>query len=809
MVADSLRVLLVDDDESFLSVTEAFLSRSDVDVAAESDPERALDRVVGEEFDCVVSDYEMPGMDGLEFLAAVRDVDDDLPFVLLTGAGSEDVASEAISLGATEYVQKQPGRGQFDILVNTVVNAAEAYRTERLLDESEAFVENAIESVQDVFYVCDVDGRPTHWNSRLNAVTGLSDAEMEREGISAVIPAAQQDAVEAAFAEAVSSGSARIDVDVETPSGRVPYELTFSPITDGSGEVTHVATLGRDVSERVERERAVTTLHDTTRALMSAESEAELYRIALDAADDLLGLPAAAMYRWDDDERALVPAAATEETRALFGELPVFEDGESIAFDVFVEGETRVVADVSSHENAYNPETVVASELFVPVGSYGLLVSGSRTAETFDDVNLATVEILAENTASALDRHAQEAALREQERELAAKTERLAEANRTNTLVRRIQSELVRASSRSDVEEAVCESLCADGPYVFAWVGGVDDGKVSPRTWAGDGEVLLDELEAAETPAVRAVREGRPVVEADLVAAAGTGWRRRALTTGAGSAAWFPLSFGGESYGVLCVYGESGDQFAGEERDILAELAATMANALNAVERKEALVSGGDVELEFRVDDPAGPVETVARRVGVALTLEEVLAQDDGSWLVYVSAPGDADVDDVVSTAESLVSVSRADAFDSDGERLLVGLVVTSFPCVDAMATYGASVKSFRAHPSHAEVVVTLPRTREVRPFVDAVADRIPGIELARRTRTDTGGGALFVDELTDKQRETLRTAYEHGFFAWPREHTGEEVADAMDVSAPTFHQHLRKALGRVLGDVFDETDAA
>ncbi|MDY7082789.1 MAG: response regulator, partial [Halobacteria archaeon] len=142
-------MLLVDDDESFLSVTEAFLSRSDVDVAAESDPERALDRVVGEEFECVVSDYEMPGKDGIEFLREVRQRDDDMPFVLLTGKGDEEVASQAISAGVTDYIQKDVGTHWYEMLARRIWGAVGRDRAREHVKEIHQRFEKILEASPD------------------------------------------------------------------------------------------------------------------------------------------------------------------------------------------------------------------------------------------------------------------------------------------------------------------------------------------------------------------------------------------------------------------------------------------------------------------------------------------------------------------------------------------------------------------------------------------------------------------------------------------------------------------------------------
>lgn len=61
---------------------------------------------MNEPIDCIIGDYQMPGMDGIELLRAVRAEFPDLPFVLFTGKGSGAIASEAISAGATSHVRK-------------------------------------------------------------------------------------------------------------------------------------------------------------------------------------------------------------------------------------------------------------------------------------------------------------------------------------------------------------------------------------------------------------------------------------------------------------------------------------------------------------------------------------------------------------------------------------------------------------------------------------------------------------------------------------------------------------------------------
>jgi CheY-like chemotaxis protein len=129
------RVLHVEDNDFFARVTAGVLTEEyDMNVHTVGGASAALDRLEAERFDCIVSDYEMPGMDGLELLDAVRETNPKIPFILLTGGGSEQIASKAISAGVTDYLKKGDGKEQFAVLANRIENAIARRRTERLAD---------------------------------------------------------------------------------------------------------------------------------------------------------------------------------------------------------------------------------------------------------------------------------------------------------------------------------------------------------------------------------------------------------------------------------------------------------------------------------------------------------------------------------------------------------------------------------------------------------------------------------------------------------------------------------------------------
>ena len=114
-MTDSIRVLHVDDNPDFANVAAEFLRREEnrITVQTAVSADDGLNALRTSAVDCVVSDFDMPGRNGIEFLRTVREEFPDLPFILCTGKGSEEVASEAISKGATDYLQKGGGSEQY------------------------------------------------------------------------------------------------------------------------------------------------------------------------------------------------------------------------------------------------------------------------------------------------------------------------------------------------------------------------------------------------------------------------------------------------------------------------------------------------------------------------------------------------------------------------------------------------------------------------------------------------------------------------------------------------------------------------
>ena len=131
---ESIHVLHVDDEEDNLLISKRYLNKADPSLILDqsSQPEKALKKLQEEQFDCVVTDYVMPGMDGIELASRIRE-SSDIPIILYTGRGSEEVAEKAFNIGVNDYVRKEMDPVHFKVLSERIRVAVMKHRAEMKL----------------------------------------------------------------------------------------------------------------------------------------------------------------------------------------------------------------------------------------------------------------------------------------------------------------------------------------------------------------------------------------------------------------------------------------------------------------------------------------------------------------------------------------------------------------------------------------------------------------------------------------------------------------------------------------------------
>jgi len=277
----TIRVLHVDDNPEFGDLVKTYLENinESVTVATEYDPQSGIEYIKNEPIDCVVSDYQMPEMDGLDFLEAVQEEYPNLPFILFTGKGSEEIASQAIQAGVTDYLQKD-GTEKYELLANRVLTAVSKRRSEHRAKITQERLIRLYEQT-DGFYSLDEEWTITYWNQQMVERTGLPSDDVIGEEFWEVFPEADETCVYDHFQTAIE-GCEEVETELYYEPHGYWAELRVYPVD--SGLFVH----SRNVTEKKEQEQqlqyrnellesfASTVSHDLRNPLNVAEGNLEL-----------------------------------------------------------------------------------------------------------------------------------------------------------------------------------------------------------------------------------------------------------------------------------------------------------------------------------------------------------------------------------------------------------------------------------------------------------------------------------------------------------------------------------------------------
>jgi predicted DNA binding protein/PAS domain-containing protein len=370
----------------------------------------------------------------------------------------------------------------------------------------------------------------------------------------------------------------------------------------------------------------------------------------------------------------------------------------------------------------------------------------------------------------------------EKERELATQRDELATLDALNGLVGRINGMLALATSREEVETAVCRGLADGGRYRAARVADL-------ATWNGDA----DRWRVAGDETVDPPPAGLTAETAGLPATAGTsrdgGWTV------------VPVAVGRTVYGALGVYT---DREASErERTVLGDLGANVGHAIDAVETRRLLSAESVVELHLSSADGADPLVAATERADgrVEVSWDVPSGPPPLVYLRVDGAPATAVRARLEETGSASVRVVD--------EGLLEATVTADSP-LGTLLEVGGHLERAVAEAGQVRYEVVVGSESRARTLVDRLERTFSSIAVvAKRERSGpaaepAGIPGDTVEGLTDRQREVVETAYRAGYFNWPRDSTAEEVADSLDIAAPTFHAHLRKAESSLLDGLFD-----
>jgi diguanylate cyclase (GGDEF)-like protein/PAS domain S-box-containing protein len=258
-----LRALVVEDNIDDFTLLVDHLESYGVEILAERvDTEQTLTAALSQSWDIVFSDFSMPKMKGIRALEIVRSIDQDIPFIYLSGTIGETAAVKAIKAGAQDYVMKS----DLARLVPTVerelqdaINRREQHRAEDMLRKMSL----AIRQTADSVFITDASGHIEYVNPAFEVLTGYKLTEIIGKTPSLLRSNHHKDSEFKRLWQVISNGQTFTGILVNRRKDGTEFheEKVISPLNNDKGEISHFVSTGRDMTSRVVAEMARKRFH--------------------------------------------------------------------------------------------------------------------------------------------------------------------------------------------------------------------------------------------------------------------------------------------------------------------------------------------------------------------------------------------------------------------------------------------------------------------------------------------------------------------------------------------------------------------
>jgi len=251
-----MKILLVDDDPDLLELICRFLEREEemqIDTCM-SGPD-AIEALKDTHYDAIVLDYELPGMNGIDFLKMIKGQGDETPIIIFTGKGREEIVIKALNYGADYYLQKRGDpRLNFLELLYMIREAVRKHDSRKELRESERRFRESLENARLIAFQLDRDLKVTFCNAFLLALAGYERDEVIGASWSEIfIPDPERHRVEQFFISAMAGdlNALYFTCSIRTREGTIRrIDLNNTLLRDPEGIVTGISCIGQDITDK-------------------------------------------------------------------------------------------------------------------------------------------------------------------------------------------------------------------------------------------------------------------------------------------------------------------------------------------------------------------------------------------------------------------------------------------------------------------------------------------------------------------------------------------------------------------------------
>ncbi|MEM2925651.1 MAG: response regulator [Methanocellales archaeon] len=260
------KILLVEDNEDhMILIKKVLIDKLDVDCAMTG--KEALKKLVEHQYDMILLDYKLPDISGIEVLTNLKQKGLNIPTIIITGAGSEEVAVEAMKLGAMDYIVKS--KDYYAQLPQYLVTNFQKFKLEQKIKEIRKSLKNIAESSADIILSIDFEDKINSCNEAVEKNLGWKKEELIGEKIDKLFPnqaLAKINEVKEKLRKGVSIRDFEIQCYHKNGSIMV-FSFTVSPIKNAAGKIIGASAIGRDITVKKKIEHRIA----------QAEKEIEIY----------------------------------------------------------------------------------------------------------------------------------------------------------------------------------------------------------------------------------------------------------------------------------------------------------------------------------------------------------------------------------------------------------------------------------------------------------------------------------------------------------------------------------------------------
>ncbi|MHA1910062.1 MAG: response regulator [Candidatus Kariarchaeaceae archaeon] len=407
------RIMLVDDEQSYLEMGKLFLNKEGgLLVDTFSNCFAAREAFNNENYDGIICDFQMPEINGLDFLKDIRAEGITIPFIIFTGKGREEVAIQALNLGANRYLQKgMDTKSQYAILAEYIKQEIDHWRAGENLRKREELYRTLVETMTDGLIAINEYNSITFANNNACQILDYSKSELVGCSIFNFFNEDNLEIINRQIALRKMGETASYEITWTKKDGSSVHTILAPRALTEEGRHKGSFVVITDITKRIETERLLNAkksrlsiLYQVISAANKAETLDELFSDIIDQTLKLLNYDGGGVYLVDFMKRTAELSYHKHLPEEFIKEVKSMKIDQKPYCNIFIDGHSLIVEEYSKlfpNRLTYGIKSIASFPLFFKEKVIGAINVASFKRSKFSDLELEILEAIGKEAGSA------------------------------------------------------------------------------------------------------------------------------------------------------------------------------------------------------------------------------------------------------------------------------------------------------------------------------------------------------------------------------------------------------------------------